>query len=129
MNWYVKVLKQYADFNGRARRTEYWMFTLVNLVISWSILGISFATESGTLSILANLYSIAVLLPGVAVAVRRLHDVNKSGWNLLWALIPIVGAIILLVWMCTDSHPGKNKWGDNPKGIGNDTAIDLIGKE
>ncbi|RBW56346.1 DUF805 domain-containing protein [Tenacibaculum sp. E3R01] len=129
MNWYVKVLKQYVDFSGRARREEYWMFTLINLLISWGAMGISIGLDIPVLAILLNLYSLAVFLPSLAVAVRRLHDVGKSGWNILIALIPLVGAIILLVWLCTDSDHGKNKWGDNPKGIGNDHAINNIGKE
>ena len=129
MNWYVKVLKQYLDFNGRARRTEYWMFTLVNIIISWSIIGFSLAIQSSELNILEDLYSLAVLIPSLAVSVRRLHDIGKSGWNLLIILIPLIGIIILLVWMCEDSQHGTNKWGENPKGLGNDSEINQIGRE
>ena len=129
MNWYIKVLNQYFDFKGRARRTEYWMFTLVSVIISWSIIGFSLAIQSSELNILEDLYSLAVLIPSLAVSVRRLHDIGKSGWNLLLVLIPFIGAIILLVWMCEDSQHGTNKWGKNPKGPGNDLEINQIGRE
>jgi uncharacterized membrane protein YhaH (DUF805 family) len=119
MDWYIKVLKQYADFSGRARRKEYWMFALFNviLVIATMIidntLGLTFRGEP--YGLIYTLYGLAVLIPSLAVGVRRLHDVGKSGWWILIALIPIVGAIILLVWFCTDSQAGENQWGDNPK--------------
>ncbi|AUC81391.1 DUF805 domain-containing protein [Lacinutrix sp. Bg11-31] len=122
MNWYLKVLKQYTDFSGRARRTEYWMFFLFNVLISIVINIIVIAGEMPSLSIIDTIYSFAVLIPGIAVGVRRMHDVGKSGWYLL---IPIYSLILA----CTDSEAGSNKWGENPKQIGNDDAIDLIGKE
>jgi uncharacterized membrane protein YhaH (DUF805 family) len=115
MNWYLKVIKQYFDFKGRARRQEYWMFTLISLIIT---VGISFAK----LEMLSSMYSFAVLIPTLAVGVRRMHDVGKSGWYLL---IPIYS----LVLACQDSEPKVNKWGENPKGTGNDTEIDAIGTE
>lgn len=121
MNWYLKVLKQYVDFSGRARRKEYWMFALFNLLFAIvamildNVLGI--AIEGVGYGPLYGLYALAVLIPGLAVAVRRLHDVGKSGWMFLIVLIPIVGAIWLLVLMMTDSEPGVNKWGENPKEI------------
>lgn len=122
MNWYVKVLKQYADFSGRARRKEYWMFILFNMLISYGILGITLGLNLPELSILSSLYSLAVFVPSIAVLVRRMHDVGKSGW---YCLIPIYNLILA----CTDSEHGKNKWGDNPKGIGNDSEINNIGIE
>ena len=121
MNWYLKVLKQYADFNGRARRKEYWMFVLFNIifaivaVILDNILGI--AIEGIGYGPLYGLYTLAVLIPGLAVAVRRLHDIGKSGWMILIALIPLVGGIWLLVLLVTDSNPGENQYGQNPKEI------------
>jgi len=124
MNWYIKVLKQYADFSGRARRTEYWMFTLFNIIIILALAGLMMAGMSSGSSALASLtsilycgYALAVLIPGLAVCVRRLHDIGKSGWNYLFVLIPFVGAIIVLVWFCQDSQMGENKWGANPKEI------------
>ena len=122
MNWYLKVLKQYADFKGRARRKEYWMFFLFNIIISYSLTFAAIGLEVPILATIGSIYSLAVLVPGIAVGVRRMHDVGKSGWFLL---IPIYNLILA----CTDSENGSNKWGDNPKGIGNDSAINEIGKE
>ena len=121
MNWYSKVLKQYTDFSGRARRKEYWMFALFNIIFAFAamildnVLGI--AMEKIGYGPIYIIYGLAVLLPGLAVAVRRLHDVGKSGWMLLIVLIPLIGAIWLLVLLCTDGQPGSNKWGENPKEI------------
>ena len=121
MNWYLKALNQYADFNGRARRKEYWMFFLFNMVFAAlaSLIDIAAGTanlDSGS-GLFQGIYSLVVLIPGLALAVRRLHDVGKSGWMLLLALIPIIGAIWLLVLMVTDSKEGTNKWGENPKNV------------
>ena len=109
------VFSQYAGFSGRARRSEYWYFTLFNFIIStvFSLLG----QKIGFFSIIGGLFSLAVLIPGLAVAVRRLHDIGKSGWFLLFILIPLVGAIILIIWDCQDSQPGDNAYGPNPKGV------------
>ena len=121
MNWYLKALNQYADFNGRARRKEYWMFFLFNIVFAVLALLIDIAAGTANLDsgsgVFQGIYSLAVLIPGLAVGVRRLHDVGKSGWMLLIALIPIIGAIWLLVLMVTDSKEGTNKWGENPKDV------------
>lgn len=114
MNWYLKCWKQYADFTGRARRTEYWMFALVNFGIALLlelILGFTF------LYFLTYVYSLAIFIPSLAVCVRRLHDIGRSGWWYLIGLVPVVGWIILIIWFCTDSQPGANKWGPNPKGF------------
>jgi len=120
MSWYIKVLKNYAVFSGRARRKEYWMFILFNfifgLVASFIDLGIGLLTFAVFgLGLLYILYTLAVFVPGLAVSVRRLHDVGKSGWYYLIILIPIAGPIWLLVLLCTDSQPGDNKYGPNPK--------------
>lgn len=113
MEWYFKVLRNYVNFQGRARRKEYWMFTLFNAIAA-IILGIIQAIL-GWHETLTELYSLAVLLPGLAVSARRLHDTGRSFWWILIALIPLVGAIILLVFNCLDSEPGMNKYGPNPK--------------
>ncbi len=118
MNWYLEVLKKYAVFSGRARRKEYWMFALFNLIIC-IVLGVieaiaGIAPESDQ-SVLAGIYSLAVLIPGIAVSVRRLHDTNHSGPWLLIALVPLIGPIILLVFMVQDSQQGDNQYGPNPK--------------
>lgn len=121
MQWYLKVLRQYADFGGRARRTEFWMFTLFNTIFSIVLLvidsaaGLTFGEPPSQFGVLRTIYSLAVLVPTIAVAVRRLHDTDHSGWWVLIGLIPIVGWIILLVWYCTDGRPEPNQWGPNPK--------------
>jgi uncharacterized membrane protein YhaH (DUF805 family) len=121
MNWYLKVLKQYADFSGRARRKEYWMFFLFNMIFAFlaAIIDNVVGTASPELGygIFYGIYALALFIPGLAVGVRRLHDVGKSGWMLLIVLIPLIGAIWLLVLMVTDSQQRSNKWGENPKEI------------
>ena len=119
MNWYIEVLKKYAVFNGRARRKEYWYFVLFSMLIS-IVLAImdgatgSFSAEAG-MGLLGGIYALAVLIPSIAVGVRRLHDTNRSGWWLLIALIPIIGAIVLIVFLASDSKPEENQYGPNPK--------------
>jgi uncharacterized membrane protein YhaH (DUF805 family) len=113
VNYYFEVLGKYADFSGRARRAEYWMFTLVNVIIS---VVIAVAEEvAGSGGIVGLIYGLAVLLPGFAVTARRLHDTDRSGWWMLISLIPILGWIVFLVFMCTDGSPGTNRYGPNPK--------------
>ena len=119
MEWHLMVWKRFAEFSGRSRRKEYWMFFLFNMVIGLVLYvpGIALR-ESGIGPIvlgLGGIYGLAALIPGLAVSVRRLHDTNKSGWFLLLALIPIVGGIIILVLMVLDSDPEANKYGPNPK--------------
>ncbi|MEO6604067.1 MAG: DUF805 domain-containing protein [Aeromicrobium sp.] len=106
------VLSQYAGFTGRARRSEYWFWTLA--VVIASVIGAILDSIIGA-QIFQIIIALATLVPGIAVGVRRLHDISKSGWFLLLALIPIVGAIVLIVWFCGDSHP-DNEYGPNPKG-------------
>ena len=122
MNWYLKVLKQYADFSGRARRTEYWMFTLFNVIIIFAlalVMTAGIAAGSSFLSVIGIVlyygYALAIIVPSLAVGVRRLHDIGKSGWYYFIGFIPLVGAIILLVWFCQDSQAGENEYGPNPK--------------
>jgi len=121
MNWYIEVLKKYAVFSGRARRKEYWYFALFNLIFSL-VLGFidgvigTFSPETG-LGLLGGIYSLAILIPSLAVSVRRLHDTGRSGWWLLVALIPLIGVIVLLVFTVQDSHQGANEYGENPKAL------------
>ncbi len=113
MNHYIEVIKKYALFTGRARRTEYWMFVLFNFIIAF-VLGII----EGVLEIpgiLSGIYMLAVLLPSIGVSIRRLHDTDRSGWWLLIGLVPLIGSIVLLVFMVMDSTPGENRFGANPK--------------
>ena len=113
MDWYVAVLKKYAEFSGRARRKEYWMFALVSFLVSVGIAVLGMMVSA--LNILTWVYTLAVFIPSIAVGVRRLHDTGRSGWMGLLALIPLVGAIIVIVFLCQDSAPGDNPYGPNPK--------------
>ena len=119
MNWYLHVLKNYATFSGRARRKEYWMFFLFNVLISLG-LGVldvvvgTYSVEYET-GLFSGLYSLFVLIPSIAVSVRRLHDTNRSGWWVVISLIPIIGILVLFVFTCLDSQPGTNRFGVNPK--------------
>jgi uncharacterized membrane protein YhaH (DUF805 family) len=123
MEWYLMVWRKYAEFNGRARRKEYWMFSLINCLVAFVlgiVAGVMFtATNSASLGAvvfgLLGLYSLAVLVPSLAVAVRRLHDIGMSGWLLLIGLIPGIGGLVLLVLTLLDSKPGANQYGPNPK--------------
>lgn len=118
MNWWLTCMKKYAVFKGRARRKEYWFFWLFNLIFAIvavlldNLLGIT--SDSGV-GVFYALYMLAVLIPMLAVLVRRLHDVGKSGWWFFISLIPLIGSIWLLVLMFTDSQPGENQYGPNPK--------------
>lgn len=119
MNWYIEVLKKYAEFGGRARRKEYWFFCLFNVIIMAILAMIDQAMGSGGgkegVGLLGGIYSLAVLIPGLAVSVRRLHDTNRTGWWLLIGLIPFIGWLVVLVFMLLDSTPGQNDYGANPK--------------
>ena len=127
MNWYLEVLKKYAVFSGRARRKEYWMFVLFNilaLVVATALdnlLGTTFKIETPygeqamPYGYVYLLYSLAVFIPGLAVGVRRLHDVGKSGWFFFIALIPVIGGIWLLVLFASEGNLGPNKYGEDPK--------------
>lgn len=99
---------KYADFNGRARRSEYWYFYLFNFIVGLAI---------GWVPVIGWIASVALLLPGIAVGARRLHDTGRSGWWQLLALIPVIGAIVLIIWWASDSKPGANEYGENPKEI------------
>ncbi len=121
MEWYTMVWQKYAQFDGRARRKEYWMFTLVNVIIYCVLYGVAIAmvfanSKLGILIMVAcGIYALAALIPSIAVCVRRLHDTNKSGWWILISLVPLVGGIILLVLLAIEGDPGVNLYGPNPK--------------
>jgi len=119
MNWYLIVLKKYAVFEGRARRKEYWYFFLFNIMIMLGLVildALVFQTSADQkFGPLISIYSLAVLIPTFAVQIRRLHDIGRTGWWLLLSLLPIIGSIVLIIFYCTDSEPGTNLYGPNPK--------------
>lgn len=128
MSWYLLALKRYADFSGRSRRKEYWYFALFNfivilaLIVVAAVLGGFNSNQTGGINpaampffILYIVYAIAIFIPSLAVSVRRLHDIGKSGWWFFINFIPYAGGIWFLVLMCLDSKPGPNQWGPNPK--------------
>ena len=118
MDWYLRVLKNYVGFGGRARRKEYWMFILVNFILAM-VLGIVDKIlgweRAGGEGILTTIYAILVFLPSWAVVFRRLHDTDRSGWWLLLVLIPLVGPIAMLVFMCLEGTRDDNRFGADPK--------------
>ncbi|GGU94474.1 aminopeptidase [Streptomyces litmocidini] len=113
MNWYLDVLKKYAVFDGRARRTEHWMFFLFNAIAVIVVAAVDLAI--GTFPLLYPIYFLAVLLPHVGVMIRRLHDTGRSGWWVLVCLVPVVGWIVLVVLLATEGEPRQNAYGPNPK--------------
>ena len=118
MKWYIEVMRKYAVFSGRARRQEYWMFVLSNVIIVvflGIIDGMADSDSEGSRSTLTTLYVLATLIPFLAVGVRRLHDTGRSGWWMLIGVIPIIGAIVLLIFMIQDSQLMDNQYGPNPK--------------
>ena len=122
MNYFIDCLtKKYACFSGRARRQEYWLFALFNIIagiIIGVIAGVLVSvTKVTAFAFLGTIYNLAVLIPGLAVLFRRLHDTGRSGWWWLIAFIPIIGWIVLIVFCCLDSQPGENQYGPNPKGL------------
>ena len=133
MEWMILPLKRYGDFEGRSRRKEYWMFTL-GILILYAIMATAFVVAVGGVDRrpesaatgLTVVFVVAVgvivvlglLIPSIAVQVRRLHDQDKSGWYILLGFIPYVGGLIMLVFMCIDGTPGENRFGDDPKGRG-----------
>ena len=116
MNYFIAVLKKYAVFSGRAQRAEYWYFYLFSMIINSVLVIFSFIIGDNW-DTLGILFSLAIIIPTLAVTIRRLHDTGRSGWMILISLIPLVGGIWLLILMIIDSQAGENKYGPNPKGI------------
>ena len=118
MNWYLDAWKNYFTFTGRSRRKAYWMFVLFNIIaivlanVIDNVLGLAGAEGYGPIS---AIYGLAVFIPGLALAIRRLHDTGRTGWWMLLGFLPVIGIIILIVFFVTDSQPGSNPYGPNPK--------------
>ncbi|CAE6953287.1 DUF805 domain-containing protein [Vibrio alginolyticus] len=115
MEWYLAVLKKYAVFTGRARRKEYWMFFLFNILIT---IVLEFLDGLLGTTFIGAVYGLAVLIPGIAVTVRRLHDIGRTGWWALIGLIPVIGFIVLIIFAATDGDKGRNEYGLDPKETG-----------
>lgn len=133
MNWYIHCIKNYANFSGRARRREYWLFLLFNFII-FLILGfigefINEYTETNEGFILVGIYGLFIIIPHLACVVRRLHDINKSGGYWFVRFIPFIGSIWLLILLVENSWDGQNKYGLNPKEPYDKEEIDAIGRE
>lgn len=111
MDYFIGALKKYADFTGRARRKEFWMFILVYFILS-IVVGVLDAMLG--MGFLAIIFSLGLLIPNISITARRLHDTGRSGWWQLIALIPLIGFIILIVFLVQDSHDA-NDYGINPK--------------
>jgi uncharacterized membrane protein YhaH (DUF805 family) len=121
MSWFVEALKKYAVFSGRSRRKEYWYFVLfvviINIVLNLldGLIG-TYDRSTGT-GLLTSIFNLAVLIPSIAVSVRRLHDIDRTGWWVLIELVPLIGWIVLLVFHVQDITPGTNRYGPNPKEV------------
>jgi len=119
MSWFMTALKNYAVFSGRSRRSEYWYFGLFYLIF-YAVFAVldgitgTFDFRSG-IGLFTGILTLALLIPSLAVSVRRLHDTGRSGWWLLIGIIPLIGAIILIVWLAQDGELGANRFGPNPK--------------
>lgn len=118
MQWYLMAFRKYAQISGRSRRAEYWTFVLVNLLVTIGLMvvaGMFGDAPSAGGGLLYLAYAVATIVPGFTVSVRRLHDTGRSGWWLLVGIVPLVGSILLLVWLAQDGQPGDNEFGGNPK--------------
>jgi len=119
MSWFLLALRNYSKFSGRSQRSEYWFFFLFYLLIGFGLAIVDgmlgFFDQDEDYGLLSGIFAIAMLIPSLAVNVRRLHDIGRSGWWLLIALIPIVGSLVLFWFAVQDSEPGSNAYGPNPK--------------
>lgn len=109
------VFSKYAKFSGRARRSEYWYFVLFEFIVGIVLGGVALVIGESVATAIESVWTLATFIPVLAVTWRRLHDIGKSGAWFFIGLIPLVGEIILLIWLCKDSEPGDNRFGPNPK--------------
>ena len=124
MEWMLMPLKRYADFSGRSRRKEYWMFYLMIILVYIVLALIGSALGEQVTAILIGIFALGIIIPAIAVQVRRFHDQDKSGWFVLLGLIPFVGGLIVLVFMCLEGTRGPNQYGPDPKGAGDPSAFE-----
>ena len=122
MGWYIEALKKYAVFSGRSRRKEYWYFVLFSVIVSLVLSAIDALlgtfSSSTNVGLLSGIYALAIIVPSIAVSVRRLHDIDRTGWWVLISLVPVIGFLVLLVFAVLDGTPGENRFGPNPKASG-----------
>ena len=118
MEWALQPLRKYAGFTGRARRKEYWLFALAVWIVEMVLMGLTggFGHPNILASLVLLIFCVGLFVPSLAVGFRRLHDTNRSAWWMLIGLIPFIGAIVLLVFLCLDGTPGDNRFGPDPKG-------------
>ena len=119
VSWHLEALKKYAVFSGKSRRKEYWYFVLFNLIVGIVLALIDMLlgtfSSASNIGLLSGIYSLAVFIPSLAVTVRRLQDIDRTGWWIFINLIPLIGTVVLLVFAVTDDTPGSNRYGPNPK--------------
>ena len=119
MHWYFVQLKNWGEFSGRAHRKEYWMFILWHMIVYVCLFVIDsmfgFVSAEVGIGVLSGVYWLYIIIPGIALGVRRLHDTGRSGLWLLIAFVPLIGAIVILVFALQDSDPDENQYGPNPK--------------
>ena len=122
MQWYIQALKNSFNFSGRARRSEYWFFALFNFLVAVGLtifdMMIGSFSDGSSFGLLSGLYTLFMIIPNLSLTFRRLHDIGRSAWWILFGMIPIIGAITLLVFMFLDSEPSENQYGPNPKALG-----------
>lgn len=122
MQWYIQALKNSFNFSGRARRSEYWFFALFNFLVAVGLtifdMMIGSFSDGSSFGLFSGLYTLLMIIPNLSLTFRRLHDIGRSAWWILFGMIPIIGAITLLVFMFLDSEPSENQYGPNPKALG-----------
>lgn len=114
MHWYTDVIRRYADFGGRSGRPEFWWFALANVIVTIVVLLVGAVLLGSRRALLVDVYGVLVLLPSLGVEIRRLHDTDRTGWWMLAAFVPIVGAIVLIVFFAMPGTPGPNRYGPEP---------------
>jgi uncharacterized membrane protein YhaH (DUF805 family) len=117
MNWYMEALRKYAEFSGRSRRKEFWMFTLINAVVIFAMAFASafYKDNINPFGIILLVYILAIVIPSLALTIRRLHDIGRSGWWIFISLVPFIGSIVMLIFEVLPGEVGDNPYGPDPK--------------